>query len=93
MSLTRPASIEPRALRPALAFGAAMLVGACAGGADRQDAAQARRLAAETRGLSDRGLARLSSEMDPAALALARRHDPIAKADLWGRPSGWTSSW
>jgi spore germination cell wall hydrolase CwlJ-like protein len=39
--------------------------------------------------LSDEGLARLTADMDPAMLALVRRHDPIRQADLWGRPIGW----
>lgn len=41
--------------------------------------------------LSDQGLARLTADMDPAMLALARRHDPRHGADLWGRPEGWAS--
>lgn len=41
--------------------------------------------------LSDKGLARLTADMDPAMLALARRHDPHHGADLWGRPEGWSS--
>ena len=42
-------------------------------------------------GLSDQGLRRLTADMDPAMLALARRHDPVRQPDLWGRPVGWGS--
>ncbi|MDO8378372.1 cell wall hydrolase [Phenylobacterium sp.] len=41
--------------------------------------------------LSDQGLKRLTADMDPAMLALARRHDPVRQPDLWGRPVGWGS--
>ena len=40
---------------------------------------------------SDRGLDRLTADMDPAMLALARRHDPVRHPDNWGRPEGWAS--
>lgn len=46
---------------------------------------------AVARGLSNAALARLTADMDPAMLALARRHDPIARPDPWGRVVGWTS--
>lgn len=46
---------------------------------------------AVARGLSNAALARLTADMDPAMLALARRHDPIAAPDPWGRVVGWTS--
>jgi hypothetical protein len=49
----------------------------------------ARGVASVAASLSDEGLARLTADMDPAMLALVRRHDPIRKADLWGRPIGW----
>ncbi|MDB5456225.1 MAG: cell wall hydrolase [Caulobacter sp.] len=40
--------------------------------------------------LSDAGLARYAAhELDPAAQALARRHDPRRHQDYWGRPPGW----
>ena len=41
--------------------------------------------------LSDQGLARITADMDPAMLALARRHDPRRGPDLWARPEGWAS--
>jgi len=46
---------------------------------------------AVARGLSNDALARLTADMDPAMLALARRHDPVRAADPWGRVVGWTS--
>ncbi|MBO9560001.1 MAG: cell wall hydrolase [Caulobacter sp.] len=39
--------------------------------------------------LSDAGLARYTADMDPAMLALARRHDPRPHKDYWGRVHGW----
>jgi spore germination cell wall hydrolase CwlJ-like protein len=39
--------------------------------------------------LSDAGLARYTANMDPAMLALARRHDPRPHKDYWGRTPGW----
>ena len=46
---------------------------------------------AVARGLSNEALARLTADMDPAMLALARRHDPVRAPDSWGRVVGWTS--
>lgn len=46
-------------------------------------------LATVARNLSDEGLRRLSADMDPAMLALARRHDPAPATDYWGRVKGW----
>lgn len=48
-------------------------------------------VAAVARGLSNVALARLIADMDPAMLALAKRHDPVRAADPWGRVVGWTS--
>ena len=54
--------------------------------------ARAQSVASIARTFSDRGLQRLTADMDPAMLALARRHDPILReADPWGRTVGWTS--
>lgn len=40
--------------------------------------------------LSDRGLLKLASTMDPAMRSLALRHDPgQRRPDLWARPEGW----
>jgi len=44
------------------------------------------------RDLSNDGLLKLASTMDPAMRALAVRHDPASRApDLWARPQGWAS--
>ncbi|MFZ5669349.1 MAG: cell wall hydrolase [Pseudomonadota bacterium] len=48
-------------------------------------------LSAIARGFSDQALERLIADMDPAMLALARRHDPRPAVDPWGRVVGWTS--
>jgi spore germination cell wall hydrolase CwlJ-like protein len=39
--------------------------------------------------LSNRGLERFTADMDPAALAIARRHDPQVPARPWGVTPGW----
>jgi spore germination cell wall hydrolase CwlJ-like protein len=45
-----------------------------------------------TRGdLSEASLLRLARSMDPAAAALAARHDPSAKPQPWGLTPGWES--
>ena len=46
-------------------------------------------VASEAGALSDAGLARYTADMDPAMLALARRHDPRPRKDYWGRVRGW----
>lgn len=48
-------------------------------------------VAAVARGFSDRALARVTADMDPAMLALAKRHDPAPHTDYWGRVTGWTT--
>ena len=42
-----------------------------------------------TASFSERGLKRYVANMDPAMLALARRHDPLPHKDYWGRVPGW----
>jgi spore germination cell wall hydrolase CwlJ-like protein len=39
--------------------------------------------------LSDAALLRVSSRLDPAGLALARRHDPALTPAVWGLTPGW----
>lgn len=52
----------------------------------------ARNVIAATRGdLSDASLRRMAARMDPAAAALAERHDPSAKPQPWGLTPGWES--
>lgn len=55
----------------------------------RGGSGHARGVASVAASLSDAGLKRLTADMDPAMLALVKRHDPVRKADLWGRPMGW----
>ena len=47
--------------------------------------------AAVARGFSNIALERVTADMDPAMLALARRHDPAPRKDYWGRVSGWAT--
>ena len=47
--------------------------------------------AAVARGFSNIALDRVTADMDPAMLALARRHDPAPSKDYWGRVTGWTT--
>src|SRR5579859_3462467 len=43
-------------------------------------------------GLSDTALFAATTGFQPAVLDLAQRHDPgLRRADLWGRPLGWSS--
>ncbi|MGQ3015711.1 cell wall hydrolase [Phenylobacterium sp.] len=73
----------------ALLFASLALAG-CLTTYDRPiNAGRAEGLATVARSLSDHGLARLTADMDPAMLALARRHDPAPRKDYWGRVPGW----
>ena len=57
-----------------------------------EESGRARGVAMIVRSFTERGLIRLTADMDPAMLALARRHDPLNRqADPWGRAVGWTS--
>jgi len=52
----------------------------------------ARRVIEATRGdMSEASLRRLTARMDPAAAALAARHDPMARPAPWGLTPGWES--
>jgi len=77
-------------LRPAVLCGA-LLLAACSAASQPPGEARAKGVAAVSRNLSEAGLRRLTREMDRAMLALARRHDPVRRADPWGRPVGWAS--
>jgi spore germination cell wall hydrolase CwlJ-like protein len=77
---------------------AAALVGlalcACQPATDRAmsqaKAPDAHLLAAE--GWSDGGLIAATARLDPGVRDIARRHDPaLRRADLWGRPLGWSN--
>jgi spore germination cell wall hydrolase CwlJ-like protein len=65
------------------------LLAAGCGGAAQLTRGEPPARAALQRDLSEIELRRLVAAMDPAMLALARRHDPAAAGDLWGRPEGW----
>lgn len=57
-----------------------------------QEDGRAQGLARVARTFSDRGFARVTADMDPAMMTLAKRHDPLIKqADPWGRTIGWTN--
>jgi spore germination cell wall hydrolase CwlJ-like protein len=62
---------------------------ACANGHSSEGAGRAAGLTTIAGSLSDAGLARYAADMDPAMLALARRHDPRPHQDYWGRVRGW----
>jgi spore germination cell wall hydrolase CwlJ-like protein len=81
-------------LRPAWAkIGTALVLTAVMAGpacAPAQGADDKARIAG--RDLSEAGLLKLASSMDPAMRSLVSRHDPsLRQADLWGRPEGWGS--
>ena len=90
MTLTK---LRWQGLRPSWAkSGAALVLTALVAGpacAPSQGTQGARFIA---RDLSNAGLLKLASTMDPSMRALAVRHDPASRApDLWARPRGWGS--
>ena len=77
---------------PALALaGAAVLLAGCVTYYLPRGQGRLAGVATISQSLSDKGLARLTADMDPAMLALVKRHDPRRGPDLWGRPVGWAS--
>jgi len=63
---------------------------ASAGPFDFLQSSSVRNVLAATRGdLSEASLRRMAGRMDPAAAALAARHDPSAKPEPWGLTPGW----
>jgi spore germination cell wall hydrolase CwlJ-like protein len=69
---------------------AATLLGACATYYVPAGSGRASGLAATADGLSNAAFNRLIADMDPAMLAVARRHDPALRhTDYWGRQIGW----
>lgn len=77
-------------LRPLSLLLASLVLAGCLTTYDRPlNAGRAEGLATVARSLSDVGLQRLTADMDPAMLALARRHDPAPRKDYWGRVPGW----
>ncbi len=77
-----------RLLTPPLAF-TALLLAACTTYYVPAEFGRAAGLARVGAGFGDRALARIVADMDPAMLALARRHDPLPHTDYWGRVRGW----
>ena len=80
------ASSQTKAAVALLAIGG---LSACATNYIPDGAGRAAGIARVTGSLSERGLARYTANMDPAMLALARRHDPRPHKDYWGRVAGW----
>ncbi|WP_333586244.1 cell wall hydrolase, partial [Phenylobacterium sp.] len=79
-------------LRPFLFLWIALGLSGCLTTYDRPPGSGASQgMALVARDLSDAGLRRLSADMDPAMLALARRHDPRPRTDYWGRVPGWST--
>jgi spore germination cell wall hydrolase CwlJ-like protein len=70
----------------------AMVTAACASDYRvREGTGRERGLSALTRGYGEIAFRRLTADMDPAMMALARRHDGVASTDFWGRTPGWES--
>ena len=70
----------------------AMVAAACASDYRvREGTGRERGLSALTRGYGEIAFRRLTADMDPAMMALARRHDGVASTDFWGRTPGWES--
>ncbi len=67
----------------------ALLLAACATYYVPASHGRAGGLARVGAGYGDAALARITADMDPAMLALARRHDPLPHTDYWGRVRGW----
>jgi hypothetical protein len=66
---------------------AALVLAGCARSVQAPSGAAAGLIA---QGLAESSLQAAVRRMDPAMLALARRHDPARRTpDLWGRPTGW----
>ncbi len=83
---------DPGGIRSIKAVGALVALGglsACATYYLPPGAGRAAGVARLAGSLSDSGLARYVADMDPAMLALARRHDPRPHKDYWGRVPGW----
>ena len=95
LRLTLSQILSQRGLIAAVAVscGLAVVLLACTSSRHgRGPEAKVQGLATVARTFSDKGLQRLTADMDPAMLALARRHDPLLReADPWGRAIGWTS--
>lgn len=84
-----------RSLRPltlAVLTIAALVVAACASDFSvREGTGRERGLSILARGYGEGAFRRLTADMDPAMMALAKRHDGVASTDYWGRVPGWES--
>ncbi len=90
MRLIRPPSLRPWALAALIVV--ALVAAACATDYRvREGTGRERGTAALTHGFGQVAFRRLTADMDPAMLALARRHDGVASTDYWGRIPGWES--
>jgi spore germination cell wall hydrolase CwlJ-like protein len=67
----------------------ALLLAACATYYVPREHGRAAGLARVGAGYGDLALARITADMDPAMLSLARRHDTVRRQDYWGRVRGW----
>ncbi len=76
-------------IRLLLSIAAACVLAACATYYVPAGHGRGEGLARVGAGYGDAALARITADMDPAALALARRHDPVRHIDYWGRVRGW----
>jgi hypothetical protein len=78
--------VSPRVVLVALAAASALAVDAW------KDWDAARRAPPARSAVSAERLADVAVGLDPAMLAVARRHDPALRSpDLWGRPLGWNN--
>jgi spore germination cell wall hydrolase CwlJ-like protein len=76
-------------IRPLPVVAAALLLTACATYYVPSGSGRAGGLARVGAGYGEAALARITADMDPAMLTLARRHDPLPHTDYWGRVRGW----
>ncbi|OYW99519.1 MAG: cell wall hydrolase, partial [Caulobacter vibrioides] len=80
---------QPQAWKAVTALGVVCGLSACATYYIPAGSGRDAGLMRVTASFSDRGLKRYVANMDPAMLALARRHDPRPHTDYWGRVPGW----
>jgi spore germination cell wall hydrolase CwlJ-like protein len=76
-------------MRAPLVIAAALFLTACATYYVPAGAGRAGGVARIGAGYGHAALERITADMDPAMLALARRHDPVPRTDYWGRVRGW----
>ncbi|MCI3132330.1 cell wall hydrolase [Phenylobacterium aquaticum] len=89
MSPLRTLPTWSAALRGLAVLLAGAVVAACASAYLPSGSGRAAGVVTVAETFSEQGLKRLTADMDPAMLALARRHDPVRHTDYWDRPLGW----